>query len=107
VNTHTPHALARTQAHRNGRNQGRGLGLSRIELPNQQDVWDLGPGVDAGICIEGVGGGTSDDGENDLVVSGELALTGGGVDQAVGGSFTLKRWGILCTIAGGSELFES
>ena len=40
--------------------------------------------MDAAICIEGIGGGTSD-GENDFVVSGELALTGGGVDEVVGG----------------------
>ena len=45
----------------------------------------LRSGVDAAICIEGVGGGTSDAGENDFVVSGELTLTVGGVDKVVSG----------------------
>lgn len=45
----------------------------------------LRSGVDVAICMEGVGGGTPDTGENDFVVSGELALTGGGVDEVKGG----------------------
>lgn len=43
-------------------------------------------GVDIVIFIEGVEGGTSDNGRNEFVVSGELALTGGIVGEVVDGS---------------------
>ena len=41
-------------------------------------------GVDIAIRIEGVEG-TSDNGGNEFVVSGELALTGGDVKEVAGG----------------------
>lgn len=63
----------------------------------------LKSGVDAIICIEGVKGRMLDGGENDFVISGELALTGGGVDEVVGGCSRWRDEGILCVVAGGSD----
>lgn len=42
--------------------------------------------VGVAIVIEGVGGGTSENGGREFVISGEMALTGGGVGEGVGGS---------------------
>lgn len=55
------------------------------------------------IVTEGVGGGTSDNGGNELVVSGEPALTRVCVDEVAGGPSRWGDWGILSVDAGGSD----
>lgn len=57
---------------------------------------------DAAMRVEGVGGGTSVEGENLFVVRGELGLTSGGVG-VVGGRSCWRDEGKFCIGAGGSN----